>query len=62
MTVVGAFIRGTSTLYGLQSSFAGVSVRLSYSTFSSVEGGYPNIAKIADTTPLSCDCPEFWIP
>lgn len=46
-TIVGALSRGSSTLEGLQSSFAGISDRFSYSTFSE-EREYPDIGKIVD--------------
>ena len=46
-TIVNALSRGSSTLEGLQSSFAGISDRFSYSTFSE-EREYPGIGKIVD--------------
>ena len=46
-TIVSALSRGSSTLEGLQSSFAGISDRFSYSTFSE-EREYPGIGKIVD--------------
>ena len=46
-TIVNALSRGSSALEGLQSSFAGISDRFSYSTFSE-EREYPGIGKIVD--------------
>ena len=46
-TIIGALSRGSSTLENLQSSFAGISDRFSYSTFTE-EREYPNIGKIVD--------------